>query len=144
MEIIRYLEKCVVFTLLGMMMITIIVSTVELGVIMYTEIMKPPVWLLDIENMLEIFGFYLMVVIGLELLDTIRVYVEDHTIHVEIVLLVALVAVARKVIIIDYKEIDPMMNFSIAALVLALAGGYFLIKRLMEQVRKDRMLELDE
>jgi len=144
MEIIRYLEKCVVLTLLGMMMITIILSTVELGVIMYNEIMKPPVWLLDIKNMLEIFGFYLMVVIGLELFETIRVYVEDHTIHVEVVLLVALVAVARKIIIIDYKEIDPMMNFSIAALVLSLACGYYVIKRLLEQVRKERRLELDQ
>ncbi len=144
MDIIRYLEKCVVLTLLGMMMITIIISTVELGVIMFNEIMKPPVWLLDIENMLEIFGFYLMVVIGLELFETIRVYVEDHTIHVEVVLLVALVAVARKIIIIDYKEIDPMMSFSIAALVLSLACGYYVIKRLLEQVRKDRRLELEE
>lgn len=138
MEIIRILEKSVVLTLLGMMMLTIIISTVELGVIMYQEILAPPTGLLDIKNMLEIFGFYLMVIIGLELFETIRVYVEDHTIHVEVVLLVAIVAVARKVIIIDYKEIDPLMNFSIAALILALCGGYFLIKRMMGSDRKPR------
>ena len=136
MEVIRWLEKTVIFTLLAMMMLTIIVSTVELGVIMYREFMSPPQWFLDIDNMLEIFGFFLMVVIGLELFETIRVYVEDNTIHVEVVMLVAIVAVARKVIIIDYKEIEPMMNFSIAALIISLSCGYYIIKRLLEQVRR--------
>jgi uncharacterized membrane protein (DUF373 family) len=136
MGLIRLLEQTVVMILLAMMMITIIISTVELGVKIYQQIVAPPFLLLDIENMLEIFGFFLMVVIGLELFETIRVYVEDHTIHVEVVLLVAIVAVARKVIIIDYKEIDPLMNFSIAALILSLCAGYYLVKRLMEQVRR--------
>ena len=135
MGLIRELERAVVITLLGMMMLTIIISTVELGVIMYQQIMAPPVFLLDIDNMLEIFGFFLMVVIGLELFETIRVYVEESMIHVEVVLLVAIVAVARKVIIIDYKEIEPQMNFSIAALIVALSAGYFLIKRLMLESR---------
>lgn len=133
---IRMLERGVVLSLLAMMMITIIISTVELGVIMYQQIMAPPFLLLDIDNMLEIFGFYLMVVIGLELFETIRIYIEDNTIHVEVVLLVAIVAVARKVIIIDYKEIEPVMNFSIAALIIALCCGYYVVKRLMVQVRR--------
>ena len=136
MGFIRLIEQTVIMVLMAMMMITIVISTVELGVKLYQQILAPPFLLLDIENMLEIFGFFLMVVIGLELFETIRVYVEDHTIHVEVVLLVAIVAVARKVIIIDYKEIDPLMNFSIAALILALSAGYYMVKRLMEQVRR--------
>ncbi|MBX3178160.1 MAG: phosphate-starvation-inducible PsiE family protein [Candidatus Hydrogenedentes bacterium] len=135
-EFIRLLERSVVLSLLAMMMITIIISTVELGVIMYQQIVAPPFLLLDIDNMLEIFGFYLMVVIGLELFETIRIYVENNTIYVEVVLLVAIIAVARKVIIIDYSEIDPMMNFSIAALIIALCCGYYVVKRLMVQVRR--------
>lgn len=140
MEVIRWLEKSVIYTLLAMMMLTIIVSTVELGVIIYREFMAPPQWFLDIDNMLEIFGFFLMVVIGLELFETIRVYVEDNTIHVEVVLLVAIVAVARKVIIIDYNDIEPMMNFSIAALIITLSCGYYIIKRLLEQIRRTKQV----
>lgn len=135
MEIIRIIERGVVVTLLCMMMLTIVVSTVELGVIMYQELLKPPLYLFYIDNMLEIFGFFLMIIIGLELFETVRIYLEEHRIHVEVVLLVAVVAVARKVIIIDYKEIDPVMNFSMAALVLSLSCGYYVIKRMMEQVR---------
>lgn len=136
MRIIREMERIVVLVLLCMMMLTIILSTVELGVIIYKQVLAPPFLLLDIENMLEIFGFFLMVVIGLELFETIRVYIEENKIHVEVVMLVAIIAVSRKVIIIDYKDIDPMMNFSIAALILALCAGYFLIKRLMQDGRE--------
>ncbi len=50
-------------------------------------------------------------------------------IHAEIMFLVALTAVARKVVILDAKTIEPMTVFSIAALVIALSGGYYFIKK---------------
>ena len=133
---IRVIERAVVLSLLGMMLLTIVLATVELGMIMYQQILAPPFMLLDIENLLEIFGFFLMVLIGLELFETIRIYLEENTVHVEVVMLVAIVAVSRKVIIIDYKTTEPMMNFSIAALVLALCTGYFLIKKMMQEPGK--------
>ncbi len=133
---IRIIERAVVLSLLGMMLITIVISTVELGIIMYEQIVAPPFMLLDIDNLLEIFGFFLMVLIGLELFETIRIYLEESTVHVEVVMLVAIVAVSRKIIIIDYKDVEPMMNFSIAALVIALCAGYYLIKKMMQDTRK--------
>lgn len=133
---IRIIERAVVLSLLGMMLITIVISTVELGIIMYEQIVAPPFLFLDIDNLLEIFGFFLMVLIGLELFETIRIYLEENTVHVEVVMLVAIVAVSRKIIIIDYKEVEPIMNFSIAALVICLCAGYFLIKKMMQETRK--------
>lgn len=135
MGIIRELERIVIVALLAMMMLTIVISTVELAVVIYQQIIAPPYLWLDINNMLEIFGFFLMIVIGLELFETIRVYIEEHRIHVEVVMLVAIVAVTRKVIIIDYKEIDPTMNFSIAALIVALCVGFYLVKHVMIKTR---------
>lgn len=140
---IRIIERAVVLSLLGMMLITIVISTVELGIIMYEQIVAPPFMLLDIDNLLEIFGFFLMVLIGLELFETIRIYLEESTVHVEVVMLVAIVAVSRKIIIIDYKDVEPMMNLSIAALVIALCAGYFLIKKMMQETRKPEVVESD-
>jgi uncharacterized membrane protein (DUF373 family) len=133
---IRIVERAVVLSLLGMMVITIVISTVEVGMIIYEQIVAPPYLFLDIDNLLEIFGFFLMVLIGLELFETIRIYLEENTVHVEVVMLVAIVAVSRKVIIIDYKDVEPMMNFSIATLVISLCAGYYLIKKMMQDTRK--------
>jgi uncharacterized membrane protein (DUF373 family) len=42
---------------------------------------------------------------------------------------VALIAVARKVILLDYSEYPPLTIFAIAAIIFALSIGFFLDKR---------------
>lgn len=127
--VLKTFEKIIVWTLLGLMMIAVLVSTVELAVILFQQLMKPPLFLLNIEEMLEVFGFFLMVLIGLELLESIKAYLEENRVHAEVVFLVAIVAMSRKVIIVDYKEIAPELLYGIAAVIIALASGYLLVRR---------------
>ncbi|MDZ8119261.1 phosphate-starvation-inducible PsiE family protein [Pontiella agarivorans] len=129
-------EHFIVLTLMAFMMFAVFLATVEVGVILWQEMLKPPKWLLDVAEMMEVFGFILMVIIGLELLETIKAYLLKHEIHVEVVLLVALVAVARKVIILDYKTATPEMMFSVAALVLSMSAGFFLVRHSLSHSRK--------
>lgn len=124
-------EHFIVIALLCLMMLAVFVSTVELVIILYRQLMKPPVLLLSIDEMLEVFGFFLMVLIGLELLETIKAYLDEDRVHAEVVFLVALVAVSRKVIILDYKEMTPELLLSMSAITLALSVGYFLVRRAM-------------
>ncbi|MDF7808771.1 phosphate-starvation-inducible PsiE family protein [Pontiellaceae bacterium B12219] len=126
-------EHLIVLILMIFMMIAVFLSTIEVGVILWQQMLEPPLMLLNVKEMMEVFGFILMVVIGLELLETIKAYLDKRVIHVEVVLLVALVAVARKIIILDYYEITPEMLLSIAALVLALSAGYFVVKRALHE-----------
>jgi uncharacterized membrane protein (DUF373 family) len=122
-------EKTIVISLLGLMSLAVLVSTVELAIIVFQQIMKPPVFLLNITEMLEIFGFFLMVLIGLELLDTIKSYLEEDRVHAEVVILVALVAVSRKVIILNISEVSSDIIYGISTLIVALGIGYFFVKR---------------
>ena len=93
-------EHYIVIGLLGMMIIVVFLATLELAVILVEQMMKPPrIILLDIREMLEIFGFFLMILIGIELIETMKVYLTQDTVHVEIVFLVAIIAITRKVII---------------------------------------------
>jgi uncharacterized membrane protein (DUF373 family) len=112
-----------------MMIVVILLSTVQLGWILVLDIITPPNYLLEIYELLDIFGFFMLILIGVELLETIRAYLDDHEVHVEIVLEVALIAVARKVVIIDVKEYSPESLMAIAAIVLSLAGAYYLQKK---------------
>ncbi|HOI17222.1 MAG TPA: hypothetical protein PK036_12860 [Geobacteraceae bacterium] len=54
-------EKSIVLTLLGLMMTVVQISTIDLAVIPSQQLMKPPLFLLNIEKILEVFGFSLMV-----------------------------------------------------------------------------------
>ncbi|MDZ4159060.1 MAG: phosphate-starvation-inducible PsiE family protein [Anaerolineaceae bacterium] len=49
--------------------------------------------------------------------------------HIEVVLEVALIAVARKVIIVDVKEFPSGTLLGIAAVVVALSIAFFVVKR---------------
>ena len=137
-------EQVVVYTLMGLMMVAVLLSTIELGVIIVQEMIKPPFLLLNIKEMLEIFGFFMMVLIGVELLETIKAYVEKNIIHVEVVLLVAIIAVSRKVIILDYKKVTYQMMLGIAAITIALAVGYFFVRRGLQLRRKKTVEEAEK
>ena len=130
-RIVYKFEYYIVLVLLIMMMIALLASTIELAVILVQELLGPPKFLLDVKEMLSVFSFFLMVLIGLELVETIKVYLERDVIHVEVVILVAIIAVSRKIIIIDYDLISQGKVLAIAALMIALCTGYFLLKRAM-------------
>ena len=70
-----------------------------------------------------------MVLIGLELMTSIRMYLNNHSIHAELMLLVAITAITRKIVILDSTEIEPMVLFGIGFIILALTAGYYLIRR---------------
>ncbi len=112
-----------------MMMIALLASTIELAVILVQQLIEPPRFLLDVKEMLTVFAFFLMVLIGLELVESIKMYLEKDVIHVEVVVLVAIIAVARKIIVIDYYTISYEILLGIAALMITLSASYFLLKR---------------
>ncbi len=122
-------EHLIVSSLILMMVVVILLSTIELGRILVLDIITPPNYLLEINELLDVFGFFMLILIGVELLETIRAYLNQHEVHVEIVLEVALIAVSRKVVIIDVKEFSPNTLLAIAAIVISLAGAYYLQKR---------------
>ena len=128
-DYLKYVEKLVVVALIAMMCVVVLVSTVELGWIIVQDLITPPILFFEIDELLEIFGFFLLIVIGIELLETIRSYLDDHVVHVEIVLEVALIAIARKVIVLDLKDYSSVTILGIAALILALGVAHFLKHR---------------
>jgi uncharacterized membrane protein (DUF373 family) len=128
-KFLKIFERIVVISLIIMMVIVIFLSTIGLGRTLVLDIVTPPNFFLNISELLDIFGFFMLILIGVELLETIRAYLNDHQVHVEIVLEVALIAVARKIVIIDVKEYSPLTLLAIAAIVLALSSAYYLQKR---------------
>lgn len=80
-----------------------------------------------------LFAGILLVVLGLELMDTLRNYFIEHRMRVELLISVALIAVARHVIQLDYEHSTPALVASMAFLVLALAASYVAVRALMRK-----------
>ena len=70
----------------------------------------------------------LLVVLGLELMDTLRNYFIEHRLRVEFLISVALIAVARHIIQLDYERASPWLVGAIALLVLSLAASYVAVR----------------
>ena len=134
-KLLKKFERYIVIGLLAMMALVVFLSTVELAVIIVERMLSgvPHLFLLNIGDMLEIFGFFMMVLIGLELMETIKVYLVDESIHIEIICLVAIVAVVRKVIILDLYKLPPVTLLGVAAIILALCIGYFFLKKTLHE-----------
>lgn len=124
----RVFERVIVTLLIVMMAIVILGATVGMGSVLVRDLVTAPILRIGPDALLDSFGYILLVLIGLELLETIKAYLLEHSVHVEIVLEVALIAVARKVIVLNVKEYPGLSVVAIAALILALAVAYYLEK----------------
>jgi uncharacterized membrane protein (DUF373 family) len=110
---------------MAMLLLVVILSTIHLGYLIAEEIREPPRFLIRVPGLLEIFGYFLLVLIGVELLETLKTYLKKDVIHVRVVIEVALIAMARKVITEEPKFVSGVTLFGIAALILALGITFY-------------------
>jgi uncharacterized membrane protein (DUF373 family) len=124
-NLVTKVQKLVVVALAVLLLVVVVLSTAHLGILVAEEIWKPPRFLIPVQGLLDIFGFFLLVLIGVELLDTLKTYFKKDVIHVRVVLEVALIAMARKVIIEEPNNVPALTLFGIAALILALGVAFY-------------------
>ena len=117
-------QKFTVLALAAMLCVVVILSTLHLGVLIAEEVWAPPRFLIRVQGLLEIFGYFLLVLIGVELIETLKAYLKKDVIHIRVVLEVALIAMARKVIVEEPNTVPGMTLFGIAALILALGIAF--------------------
>ena len=129
MNIFEKTERYIAMTMLVLLGIVVIAAVAELAYEIATDLIQPPGFFLGVAELIDIFGLFLIVLIGLELMATIHMYLSDNRIHVEMMFLVALTAVTRKVVILDTVKSEPLLVFGIGFLILALSGGFFLIRK---------------
>jgi len=134
--IVDYIKFSVVIILLFLMLALVAITTVELlftfgrqlvegiqGEHSFGEI------LLDEGVLLGFVGFILTIFIVIELAESVEVYLTENDFHGELVIMVALIAIARKIILLDYAAYDPLVYLGIAGIVAALAWAYYMLKR---------------
>ncbi|TCS37133.1 phosphate-starvation-inducible PsiE family protein [Reinekea marinisedimentorum] len=139
-RLIKQLKKVIRFSvrLLSIMMVFVIVmGVVDVAWTLYEKLVAAPKFILTISDMLATFGAFMAVLIAIEIFVNITIYLRDDVIHVKIVIATALMAIARKVIILDFSEIEAVYVFAIAAVTLAMAVAYYLIHSLNDKQHEE-------
>jgi uncharacterized membrane protein (DUF373 family) len=109
-------------------------SIVELCWLLMSSLTNPHPLLLENYELTNVLGVFLLSLIGVKFLGTVKVYFIENAIHFEIVPLLAIIAIARKVILLDPAS-APSLEYigielaGVGVVVIGLAGAYFLIKK---------------
>ncbi|SOE97560.1 Phosphate-starvation-inducible E [Burkholderia sp. D7] len=108
------------------------------GVLLVWEALNP----LDHAVFQTVFGMIMTLLIAMEFKHSIiRVMLRrDHIVQVKTVVLIALLAIARKFIILD-PNTDPYRIGSLAAALLALGGVYWLMRQRDDRVEAEGLSE---
>lgn len=131
LKLIHITENIVSKVLSLALIVVILFCLFDLVVILITEI-----FFVESEGMIfnifprifDIFGLFLNILIALELLENITVYLKKHVVQVELVLITALMAVARKIIIFDPTYSQKVDLIPLGIVTLCLATSYILVR----------------
>ena len=128
--LIRALHKTIrlcVKLLAVLMVVVILLGVADVCYVMYSKLVTPPMFLLNVSDIFKIFGAFMVVLIAIEIFINIRLYLGSNTLPIKLVIGTALMAIARKVIVLDLAATTSTYVFAIAAVVLALGVAYWLV-----------------
>jgi uncharacterized membrane protein (DUF373 family) len=124
-------EKVIVVIILIMMMVVVAAAVFDMVIKLvqtftsYTSVDD----LVTIDELYGLFASFLLILIGVELLETVKMYLHENAIRLEIVVIVAIISVARHLISINFDKSEALNLLATGAVFLALTFGYYLIKR---------------
>ena len=131
-------EHAVILILTGLIAIVIVAAVWNLAVkILLSVVVSNAFDPTDYAVFQIVFGMIFTVIIALEFKRSLLVLAERHRsiVQVRTVILIALLAVVRKLLILDLATTEALQLFALAAAILALGGVYWLVR---DQDKRER------
>ncbi|MFZ1547453.1 MAG: phosphate-starvation-inducible PsiE family protein, partial [Candidatus Nitrotoga sp.] len=124
---IKYLHRTIrmgVKFLSILMVFVILLSIAQVLYVVWVKVSGSPNFLMTTKDLLETFGAFLAVLIAIEIFTNITIYIRSDVFPIKLVVATALMAVSRKIIVFDYKHLDPAYVSASALVLLALGITY--------------------
>jgi uncharacterized membrane protein (DUF373 family) len=121
--------RVAIFAVILMVAVVIVFTIIVLVVSMINILITEQVSIENKQDILTVIGNFLVVVIAVEVMETLMLFIRTHAFLPELILIVALTAVAREVLVTDLVHSDPLLLVGIGVIIMAIAGAYYLIKR---------------
>ncbi|MCX7592175.1 MAG: phosphate-starvation-inducible PsiE family protein [Fischerella sp.] len=127
MHLVEKIEVIVSKILSILMLVVIFVAIIDLGIFLYKELFSTPYAKFN-TTLFKIFGLFLNILIALEILENITGYLKKHVLQVELVIVTSLIAVARKIIILDLDKVSGIDIIGLGIALLSLSISYWIIR----------------
>jgi uncharacterized membrane protein (DUF373 family) len=128
-------ESLINAVLLALIAVVVLLILFQLGVQIVTVVASRPLLHFELNDLLDILGNILLVLIGVELMHTVKIYLIDKSVHIEVILAVGLVAITRKVLLLDHSHMDGISLIGISAIIISLSVSYYLVRQSHQQTR---------
>jgi uncharacterized membrane protein (DUF373 family) len=132
-EVIKKFELGVHYLLTVIIVLYIAVEIIELiyqfGSALITSNTDSSRLLITKEQTALVLPVFFNILIALGLIHTFSIYIKEQIIKVQSILLIALISMCRKIFILDIGHADGLSNIGLASIIIALALGYYLVKR---------------
>lgn len=132
-NLIHKFEIAVFYILSGIIVLYIAVEIIELvyqfGKALIQRSDTSSRLLITKEQTAQVLPVFFNILIAVELIDTFNVYIKEHQIKVQSILLIGLIAIGRKLLVLDIGHADGLSNIGLASIIIALALGYYLVKK---------------
>ena len=114
--------------ILAILMVAVIFwGVADVVYVLYKQLLEPPFMLLSLSDIFKTFAAFLAVLIAIEIFQNIVLYLRTDVFPLKLVIATSLMAMARKIIIIDFNDVIPMHIFAVGFVVLALGITYYLL-----------------
>ncbi len=127
-QLVHLLERQLAKWLALMLVLVVVVATLQLTWVAAVDLGNPGKnWLGG--SLIEFLDQLLLILIALELLQTVTAYLRDHAVQIELVLVTALTALSRKLIIHppgSHGDAPELLMVGLA--VVCLSGSYWLVR----------------
>ncbi|WP_216904730.1 phosphate-starvation-inducible PsiE family protein [Synechococcus sp. CCY 9618] len=133
LRLIDHGERLVARVLGAVLLLVLVVATGELVQDVFSVLVDPSRrWVGD--RLTGLLGDLLNLLIAIEVLQNITSYLRRHVVQIELVLLTAITAVARKVIVLPPNaENKPMLVVGLGVAVVCLAGAFWLVRQINQR-----------
>lgn len=132
-SLVKKFEISIFYILSGIVVLYILVEIIELiyqfGKALLIKEDSTDMLLLTKEQTSQVLPVFFNILIAVELIDTFNIYIKEHNIKVQSILLIGLIAIGRKLIVLDVGHSDGLNNIGIASIIVALSLGYYLVKK---------------
>ncbi|MGD2035102.1 MAG: phosphate-starvation-inducible PsiE family protein [Bacteroidales bacterium] len=134
-KLLKYIERALIYGIIAVISVVLILAFIDIVYEIIQDVFTSPKFIVDASGLMDLFSLLLVLLIGLELLETVKAYLKDDIVHVEFIILVAIIAIARKVIVWDFKKYNYEELLSLAAMIVGLGVTFFLIKKSNIKIR---------
>ena len=124
---ILWINKCIIKILMIILTLCLILALGSLVQIVYHRIISPPFLLIDITLLFESFNLVLINAVGYELVKSLSIIISSDVIPTRLIIQIAIIAVANKIITLDLKNVKTEMLYGMASILVGLGAAFYFL-----------------